>query len=382
MIRVGFATPGLGLGGAERWVVTLARHLRRDRIEVTGIMGWQSSGDALVPEASRICPLYSPNMSPVFLRSCDTVIAWGFPDIYNYIPQSWGGRMIVVSHGTGRQHYHVMTAERMESRPGVILTGVSDDANSLWSRPSITIPNGVEVDRITPREGREATRRWLDIPADAQVAVQLARFSPEKRQKLFAAAVVSTPGMYGIMAGGDYCGHAAQLEPHPRLRIIPGGVSHPGDLLAASDVLALPSDAEAHPLALTEAWLAGVPTVYGDWPFAGQMRRAHGSDLGFIIPVEPTEGELAHQLRRACAYGRRRAWRAREVAWVHYTASAMAARWEALLGATGGPQLAEIGMDSCGYIKTPRTASPAGGHFGMGHYRGEPTSAQTPQAAE
>lgn len=331
-LRVGFVTPGLGVGGAERWVVSLAKHLDPAKIEVSGILSI-GVNDPLSPEASRYCPLFQQTEAAEFCARTDVVIAWGWHAMKDLL-KGFKGRVIGVSHASPLQEWHLKVCRSMTEQPGIELVGVSKRSLDVWqtAHTGVYIPNGVECDRVCPRKGRSKIREELSIPPDAKVALFVGRLAPEKRPEKFAEAVLSLPdNWYGIIAGSDIQGIGRKLPVHHSLKLLPA-VQSPGDLLAASDVFVLPSTSEAHPLALTEAWLAGVATVYCDWPFAQQIREDHGSDLGWVIPVDFDQKQLVEAITTVPVLGSRFTEKARHIAWENYTAPAMAARWEAYLG--------------------------------------------------
>jgi len=86
------------------------------------------------------------------------------------------------------------------------------------------------------------------------------------------------------------------------------------------------------PLVLLDAWLAGLPTVATRFGFIDEIEERHGP-LSETVPLEAPSGEaLAAAIGRASAT-RRFVDDARRTVWRHYTAGAMAARWEAYLAA-------------------------------------------------
>lgn len=331
---MGFATPSLGRGGAERWVLTLAKCFS-SAIEVRGIITWDIDG-ALAAEARRYTRLFWPYESQDFLAQIDVLIAWGLPELSKLEGmENFKGKVIGCSHGTSMQPFHRKTNADMASIPGCLMTAVSDAAAKSFPDGSevTVITNGVETDRCTPRIGKEKVRAALGIPMDAKIALFLGRLGTEKRPGLVADAAISLgEKWYAVIGGYDIEGEGAKLPKHKRVRHIEP-VDHPGDLLSACDAFILPSTAEAHPLALTEAWIAKIPTIYCNWPFAGQIRRDHGGDLGTVVPVNLTVPELAKALKKS--QGVVAWWKARKafaVAWKNYTATSMAARWEEFMG--------------------------------------------------
>ncbi len=103
-----------------------------------------------------------------------------------------------------------------------------------------------------------------------------------------------------------------------------------GDILAAADVFILPSDFEGHSLALCEAWLSGVPTVYTNFLAAEEMEMLHGS-LGTKIPRLSTPKIYAEAIMEAGSESdtvNAKVGLARHTVWNNYTLPTIAAQWE------------------------------------------------------
>ena len=328
-LRVGFVTLSLGRGGAERWILTLCKSFSK-WIDVTGIITWDLQGD-LAQEARTLTRLFHPHETEEFFSGCDVVIAWGVMLSEVRGIKEFKGKIVACSHGSSVQPFHRKTNADMASIPGCVLTAVSDAAALSFpaGRDVTVIPNGVELERCSPRLGRRNTRGLLGIPEDAKVALFFARIAAEKRPLLLADAVLNMEGWYAVFAGIDYEGIGEKLPKHERvIHLEPQ--ENPGDLLSAADCFVLPSNTEAHPLALTEAWVAGVPTVYCDWGFADQIRGTYGEDFGEVIPVEFSQWELEEAIQRS--QSGKHTHKARDTAWKDFTSTAMAARWEHFLG--------------------------------------------------
>lgn len=329
-LRVSFVTPGLSCGGAERWVVSLARHFS-SAVRVTGFM---SGGKGpLSKEAQKIARVYHQLEAGEMLANTDVLIAWGWEKLPE-LTATFKGRIVAVSHGEPGGEWQDRVTAAMATTPRVELVGVSSRSLDAWPNrgTGIYIPNGVEVDRVTPRRGREATRKDLGISDHQKVAMFIGRLSPEKRPWLMHEMLPHLPDNWvSVVCGPDTMGYTVGAYGKERLIVVPP-VEYPGDLLAAADVFILPSETEAHPMALTEAWLAGVPTVYCDWPFAQQIRDAHQDDLGNVCAVELDGMGLGWTVEYAETDANGYVSKAREAAWKNYTAGAMASRWEDFLG--------------------------------------------------
>ena len=106
--------------------------------------------------------------------------------------------------------------------------------------------------------------------------------------------------------------------------LFPGVVSHAGDAFAASDVFVMTSEAEGHPLTLTEAWIAGKPCVCTELPFLAEAEAMLGCAPCQVAYNDPAS--VATQIATASEY--EPVVERRNAACQHFSASAMAARWE------------------------------------------------------
>ncbi|WP_431976721.1 glycosyltransferase family 4 protein [Micromonospora haikouensis] len=108
--------------------------------------------------------------------------------------------------------------------------------------------------------------------------------------------------------------------------VVDATVKH--QLLAAADLLCLPSTSDVYPLVFVEAWACGTPVVSGPFQGAGEVVR-HGVD-GLVVDAEPGAlaealiGLLADEPRRRAmgAAGRRRV--ERENTWAQVAAAVAA----------------------------------------------------------
>jgi glycosyltransferase involved in cell wall biosynthesis len=132
-------------------------------------------------------------------------------------------------------------------------------------RRTHVIPNGVAP--TSPRKTREETRNGLGVGAGEFAAVLIASLRPEKRIDLFVQAIAAArrtdPRIRGLIAGDG-----PELETLRALcEASDGAVGMLGlrpdtaDVIEASDVVCLTSDAEALPLVLLEAMAGGRPVV-------------------------------------------------------------------------------------------------------------------------
>jgi glycosyltransferase involved in cell wall biosynthesis len=133
----------------------------------------------------------------------------------------------------------------------------------------VTIPNGVDLDRLEPAAGREATRAALGVPPGATVVLSLGALSWEKDPLGHLAA--SAPllrerrNAMHLFAGegplrGELEAAAGREGLGSSVRLL-GSRADVGDLLAASDLLLFASRTEGMPASVIEAGVAGLPVV-------------------------------------------------------------------------------------------------------------------------
>ena len=134
---------------------------------------------------------------------------------------------------------------------------------------SVAIPNGIPVTVYqAARSNRQPWRSENGFNQDDLLIVSVARLSPQKNHALLLRALASLTTKHDVqlvLAGdgplkGALEREAEALGIRDRLHFL-GVRNDIPDLLAASDVFALSSDAEGNPLSLMEAMAAGLPTV-------------------------------------------------------------------------------------------------------------------------
>jgi glycosyltransferase involved in cell wall biosynthesis len=143
-----------------------------------------------------------------------------------------------------------------------------------------------------PSQPREEVRRRLALPEGAVVALYLGRLSPVKRPDLLVQAARLIPRklpVHFVVAGeGDM---RAQLESALRAQGLEdrfhfmGHVAHDdvGTLLAAADLLVLPSASEGLPVAVMEAMAFGLPIVAS--AVGGVPEIVRDGENGYLFPA-------------------------------------------------------------------------------------------------
>jgi len=352
--RVGFLTPSLVMGGAERWMIALAEHCDPEGVAWAGtaLTEGAPAGAVICRELRRHMPVYGgPDPDPgdgrtrpyvtrlpsaadavaEVARRADVIVSWGVHYLKDLL-DGFAGASVLVSHGTGAWTCEAMRASESGATH---FAAVSEAALAPFSPPARArarvLHNGADADRCTPTVGRDRLRAQWGFDGRHRLVGYVGRFSPEKNPLAAARAVRELGGDYRAVYVGSGWDEAetragVAAEAGDLAAFFPP-VARVGDVLAALDVLVLASPSEGFSLALTEAWLAGLPTVATPVGAVPELEREYGP-LVAPVPVDPTPRELADAVETALGPGRRGTTeRARRVAWDHFTAGAMAARW-------------------------------------------------------
>ncbi len=124
------------------------------------------------------------------------------------------------------------------------------------------IPNGIAAPAVT--RTRAETRGALGISLDAPLLLAVGRFTPQKDQITLVRAIrtLPDPALRLVLAGDGPERPACEAEAagDPRVAFL-GQRGDVGDLMAAADLLVLPSRFEGLPLVVLEAMAIGLPVV-------------------------------------------------------------------------------------------------------------------------
>lgn len=384
MISVAMLTPGLAIGGAERWAATLITHTDPTRIRWTGVVinAFGGRDPAMCREVAAVTDIYSPPVIQThrgrltmagasmgyepYIREC--------PDMRAAVEYACRGADILLGWGpyfrdpavrearTPRWHVHVSHT----SEPGrpVATTphrtchvAVSEAARNGFGPQGAmahVLYNGVDVRRLQPREGREAIRDRWGVGPEHYVLGYIGRYAPGKNPAAAAQAIAGLDPRvwrcvyYGAAAAGQ------QTRSEPILVAALQGrlpnvqcFEHTGDIAdvyAGLDVVMLASDAEACSLVLLESWLTRTPivaTLVGSLPV---LQAQHGQ-LCVAVPRRAPTDVLAAAVERAVAIETQEVVaRAYTLALQEFTAEAMAARWTSYLEQLQMPTLVQLAL--------------------------------------
>ncbi len=202
-------------------------------------------------------------------------------------------------------------AEGLASRAGqrVLFENDEDmrfaiDRRLVPPRRAVLMGSGIHFERWSEREDRARLRARLGIEPEAEVVCCVARLVERKGQPYLLEAVArlarDRPGLQLLLVGdgpeeGALRSLAAQLAVASRVTFT-GHREDVPELLAASDVVCLPSRREGAPRVVMEAMISGVPVVATD--VVGTRTLIEHEVTGLLVPyAEPLP--LATALDRA-----------------------------------------------------------------------------------
>jgi len=347
-IRVGFVTPSLAMGGAERWMLSLAKHCDPNKIEWVGTVVSPNAPviAGLTSQMVRYMPIFGTNdirgdsTNVTICKSledamenvspADVLITWGFNEVGS-ITGPLKVPLVFVSHGTSQWTIDAMLSSKDKCTHFAAVSQAA--AAAVLPEGMKVICNGIETHRCTPTISREQFRDWAGIPRDAIVIGYIGRYSGEKNPIAVAQAVhqMDDPNVYALYCGEGH--HQKELLKEvaslvgDQLFVLPFQ-DCVGDVLAGIDVFVLASDTEGFSLALTEAWYAGIPTVATRVGSVPELEQEFGK-LVAAVPCSPSPTDLVDAIEEALSigFGEDVVPRAKKMVEENFTAQKMGENW-------------------------------------------------------
>jgi glycosyltransferase involved in cell wall biosynthesis len=358
-VRVMQLIPSLTVGGAERMVAILTRHLRlsghtvsvvsmypprrtwiEDELRSEGVplhfLGKRRGFDArMVPRIARILRQFRPDV----LHTHMYTLKYALPDLF----LRRRCRVVHTVHTLAEAELDPWSrvVQRIAFRAGVVPVAIGEAvAASLrlaYGRPfRFIIPNGIRVsDYVGTPDLRVTMRSALGVPHDAPTFVTIGMLNRAKNHRVllraFASERLRSAGAHLLLAGDGEL--RRDLEDQARMLGLQGRVHFLGvrsdvpALLAAADVFALASEREGNPLSVMEAMAAGKPivaTAVGCLPEMVPRNTGRLVDPSNVESLEAALAELACDLSLARTMGRA----ASKVALERFDSSSMARSYE------------------------------------------------------
>jgi glycosyltransferase involved in cell wall biosynthesis len=309
------------MGGAERHLCDLIRRTR-NRLDWVGacVLNKAHVNDSMLDEIRTLVPVYTEPIS-VVLHS-ELILTWSAGHLGRFVPKGKDAPLVIlISHSDGSDPYTPLVlaqGERDVDHYVAVSRNALDAIPEHRRRDAVVISNGVDPVRVAVTIDRKEVRRSWGIRPDQKVVGYLGRMSIEQKDPgALARAVASLPEEWvgvgigdGIGMGDDY----HRIRKNAR-RLAPGRVhffgarSDVGNILAAFDVVLVPSTHESYCYVMAEAMLAGRPLVatrcglLEDHPqFDGLYERigarANGSVLAAAVLAADRRGPRVDRARR------------------------------------------------------------------------------------
>jgi glycosyltransferase involved in cell wall biosynthesis len=176
--------------------------------------------------------------------------------------------LLLYAHGSdvavsaARSPVHRWLATFAAKRADAIVTNSGSTASLVrrLGADAQVVPPGVDLESFAPGD-RDHARQTLGLPIGSRIALFLGRVDDDKGADLFAEAVASAPGWYGVIVGEGSLKKALRTS-WPRIHFL-DGVPHADapDWFRAADVVVVPSRSEGLGMAAVEALACGVPVI-------------------------------------------------------------------------------------------------------------------------
>lgn len=273
-----------------------------------------------------------PSLLPVALASA----ASGTPFLYRNIgdPEFWG-EVPLASLRIGAPLRRAAGVIALYERARSFLV----ERYHLRATRVTTASNAVDLDRFQRIDDptRRRARAELGVSGEAPVLAYLGALSAEKRPELAVEIAAAMADARLVVAGDGPLRPAVEEDSH---RLAPGRVTflgswdRPDQVLAAADVLILPSRTEGVPGALLEAAATGTPVVATDVGGVGEVIETLGA--GIAVSPHGRIDDLVDATRSVLADPRRYV-SDRAVVADHHGVDAIARRYDTAIRAAVTP---------------------------------------------
>ncbi|MGO8748671.1 MAG: glycosyltransferase [Thermoguttaceae bacterium] len=321
-------------GGAEQWLVDLARFLDPRRVRLLrAIVTLPGLIDGSLVAELKV-PVETGQADAVrrAARECDVLLCWGV-ELNEWLADCRPKLCVFVAHGDGDWTRLLMEQSR-QVVDYVVAVSRSSLERCAAGVPGTVIWNGVDSIRLARTRSREAARQSLGFQPGDFVLGYVGRFSREKRPQVVIEAVSRLPDRFKalLLGWGELRNNLMELanEKIPGRYAFATAWEYLGDFYQAMDALCLVSDQEGFPLVMLEAMLCGRPLIVT--PVGCVPEVIVDRVNGLVVAGDAASvAQAADLLSRCPDWARGVAAEGKAFADVHGHASRMARQYEDLL---------------------------------------------------
>lgn len=299
--RIAYLIDGLSMGGAERLMVPILKHLNRQDFDAHVCALQYKDGNPMADEIRALgIPVECLQMK--HLRDLNAI-----PNVMRYLKMIradlvhtqleaaniLGNISAKILRLPSMCTIHVMPSLDVKTKTRLhqkvewfvlrhfcdTVIAVSEESGQYHTQISgalahqvVTVYNGIDLSafqRMDHTRERTAVREELGIPTDANVLITVAVLRPQKGIQFMIQALpevlASHPNTYYVVVGGG--SHESALKAEVAKAVVPDRVIFTGmrkdiaRLMIASDIFVLPTLTEALPTVLAEAMAARLPII-------------------------------------------------------------------------------------------------------------------------
>ena len=306
------------LGGVEKYVESIVRHLPSQGFKITCVTPYESEITARLRELGS--PVYvvpmaddPPWRSVQFIS--ELIRHHDIDLVHSHLPKAHvlaglagclTGRPVVMTiHGMDISSWELGICRTTHAHMDVVCQLAYAQALSLGvpvDRLNM-IPNGVDLKTFQPSCKETHLRNQLNIPMEAPLIGFVGRLAPEKGPDMFVKVAASIhrshPQVHFVMVGdGAMLGELQEAAQEAGLQDnlhLPGSLDHMHLVYPAFDMLVQTSRVEGMPLSLLEGMACGLPVVAMN--AGGVNEIVEMGTTGFVLPVGDWAGSRDAVLR-------------------------------------------------------------------------------------
>ena len=264
-LRVIVVLPRLLRGGAEQWLLYLAKFLNREKVKLVRcvVANAQVTDRQFIEELPIPVEEKGPDSMRRAVADCDVLVVFGLP-CDTLLGAERAKLCVYIAHGEGPWTKGLLDRSRKRCDHVIAVSRRVKQA-VCDGFPTTVIYNGVDMARVAQRRSRREVRRRFHFGEHDFVVGYVGRFSQEKQLDLLIRAVSKLPPRFKLLLVG--WGHLKARLLELANELIPGryaftgGSQYLGDYYRAMDAFALVSNQEGFSLALLEAMMCRLPVV-------------------------------------------------------------------------------------------------------------------------